>query len=145
MKIAAITNGSLGLRDGCVEAVDEVLLSYHLGRNSRGYSREAFPRGCTWEKASAVAFRAKSSRKLLRTNVVLGAFNLDCLDSILDDVEELKPAIVNFLPVNLFDQATGMANQIDYARLSPLLANAVERLSVSLPETLVVVRYVPFC
>jgi len=49
-KIAVITNG--GLHASPVwDVIDEVLLSYHLGRDSSGADMSYFPRGCTYEKA----------------------------------------------------------------------------------------------
>lgn len=38
-----------------------------------------------------------------------------------------------------------MASQIDYAKLGPLLVGAIERLKQTLPEALVLVRYMPMC
>ena len=47
----------------------------------------------------------KLNSRLLRVNIVVGTFNVLALDSIIDDVVGFAPAIVNFLPVNLFDGA----------------------------------------
>ena len=55
--------------------------------------------------ASETVELAKLNRKLLRVNIVVGTFNVLALDSIIDDVIGFEPAIVNFLPVNLFDGA----------------------------------------
>ena len=103
-KVAVITNGGLFASDAW-EAVDEVLLSYHLGRNAAGADMAYFPRGCTYEKALKTVELAKSKRKLLRVNIVTGMFNVYAMDSIIGDIIEFAPAIVNFLPVNLFDGA----------------------------------------
>lgn len=51
-KVAVITNGTAALRDDIVDAVDEVLLSYHLGRKSIGFDKDMFPLGTTWHRAS---------------------------------------------------------------------------------------------
>ena len=103
-KIAIITNGGLFASD-VWDIVDEVLLSYHLGRDISGADMTYFPRGCTYEKALKTVELAKLNRKLLRINIVVGTFNVRALDSIIDDVIGFAPAIINFLPVNLFDGA----------------------------------------
>ena len=51
-KVAVITNGTAALKDDVVDSVDEVLLSYHLGRKSTGFDKVMFPLGNTWNKAS---------------------------------------------------------------------------------------------
>lgn len=103
-KIAIITNGGLFASD-VWDMVDEVLLSYHLGRDASGADMAYFPRGCTYEKALKTVELAKLNSRLLRVNIVVGTFNTRALDSIIDDVVGFTPAIVNFLPVNLFDGA----------------------------------------
>ena len=103
-KIAIITNGGLFASD-VWDIVDEVLLSYHLGRDTSGADMTYFPRGCTYEKALKTVELSKLNHKLLRINIVVGTFNVRALDSIIDDVIEFAPAIINFLPVNLFDGA----------------------------------------
>lgn len=112
-RIAIITNGGLFTSD-VWNLIDEVLLSYHLGRDASGADMSYFPRGCTYDKASATAETARLSGKLLRVNIVVGAFNVKALDSVVDDVIEFRPTIVNFLPVNLFDGAKSQYTQIDY-------------------------------
>lgn len=106
-RIAVITNGGLFASD-VWDLADEVLLSYHLGRNTAGADMSYFPRGCTYGKASKTAALAKRNGRLLRVNIVVGTFNARALDSVVDDVAEFGPAIVNFLPVNLFDGAKAM-------------------------------------
>ena len=103
-KIAVITNGGLFASD-VWDIVDEVLLSYHLGRDASGADMTYFPRGCTYEKALKTVELSKLNHKLLRINIVVGTFNVRALDSIIDDVIGFAPAIINFLPVNLFDGA----------------------------------------
>lgn len=143
-KIAVITNGGLWKSD-CWDLIDEVLLSYHLGKKSKEYDKSMFPLGSTWSKALETKKRAVEDSKLLRTNTVLGTFNLDSLDSIVEDLIELQPKIVNFLPVNLFDEADDLAENIDYCRLRPCLKKAADTFQRSLPDALVFFRYMPFC
>jgi molybdenum cofactor biosynthesis enzyme MoaA len=47
-KIAIITNGGLW-KSNIWDLIDEVLVSYHLGRNCN-YNKEIFPLGCTYDK-----------------------------------------------------------------------------------------------
>jgi molybdenum cofactor biosynthesis enzyme MoaA len=47
-KIAIITNGGLW-KSNIWDLIDEVLVSYHLGRNCN-YDKEIFPLGCTYDK-----------------------------------------------------------------------------------------------
>lgn len=144
-KIAVITNGSLFSQPKVFELVDEVLLSYHLDKHARSYDTEMFPSGNTWTKAFKTTQRAKEHNLLLRTNTVLGTFNLDRLDCIITDLIELNPTIINFLPVNIFDEASQMAKFIDYIKLRPILKEAFIRLQKELPNSLVFARYMPFC
>jgi len=72
-------------------------------------------------------------------------FNIGALDSIADDVVEFAPAIVNFLPVNLFDGAKDQCSQIDYAKAGKAICAQLNRLDVFLPKALKLVRYAPFC
>lgn len=145
-KVAVITNGTAALRDDIVDAVDEVLLSYHLGRKSIGFDKDMFPLGTTWHRASNAVQNVKKHNKMLRTNTVLGTFNLDCVGSILDDLVQFQPQIINFLPVNLFDDAAnGIGKFIDYSKLRDILKKAIDRLESQLPSAIVFIRYMPFC
>ena len=143
-KIAVITNGGLFGSD-VWDLIDEVLLSYHLGRDCAGADMSYFPRGCTYGKAALTVEKAKTFGKLLRVNIVAGSFNVKALDAIVDDVIGFSPAIVNFLPVNLFDGAKSQYTQIDYAVAGPALVRQLDRLDEDLPKALKFVRYAPFC
>jgi len=143
-KIAVITNGGLFASD-VWDVIDEVLLSYHLGRNTSGADMSYFPRGCTYEKAAKTAARAAISGKLLRVNVVVGKFNVQALDSAVDDIVGFCPRIVNFLPVNTFDGAKAQYTQIDYRTAGAAMSRQLDRLDEKLPDTLKIVRYAPFC
>lgn len=143
-RIAVITNGSLVSQPECLEYVDEVLLSYHLSR--RQHVDEAFfPLGCTWTKIKRLSDLANQSGCLVRTNTVLGTFNLDGIQEIVEDLVEISPKIINFLPVNLFDQASDLAKFIDYQSLRPKLKFLVDQLKSFLPNSLIFIRYMPFC
>lgn len=109
-----ITNGSLASKKQVFSLIDEVLVSYHLDRDSTQHDHSMFPHGSTWSKVSKTVELAKEHNLLVRTNTVLGTFNLEHIDAILDDLVLLDPAIVNFLPVNIFDEAEQMAKFIDY-------------------------------
>lgn len=143
-KIAIITNGGLWTSD-CWDLIDEVLLSYHLGKNAVDYDQRIFPLGSTYPKAIKTVEKANACHKLLRTNTVLGTFNLAQIQTILDDLAVFQPAIVNFLPVNLFDQASDLARTIDYNKLRPHLKDAIDFIKNQLPSSLIFVRYMPFC
>lgn len=144
-KIAVITNGSLSSKREAFDLIDEVLVSYHLDKNASDYDHSMFPHGSTWGKVQKTVELAREHGLLVRTNTVLGTFNLDHIDSILDDIICLRPAIVNFLPVNIFDEAAQMAKFIDYQKLRPCLQHAFQRIASELPETLSFARYMPFC
>lgn len=143
-KIAIITNGGLF---GCDvwDLLDEVLISYHLGKNVTGTDMTIFPRGSTFEKVSRTIEKARENNVFIRTNSVLGTFNLGNVDEIVKDLISFKPRIINFLPVNLFDEATSMISFIDYRELRPIIKRTIDTLKNNLPDTLVFVRYMPFC
>ena len=83
--------------------------------------------------------------KLLRINIVVGMFNINAIDSIIDDVIKFQPKIINFLPVNLFDEAKDQYSQINYDLVGPVLIKQIDRLNKELPLSLKFVRYIPFC
>lgn len=143
-KVAVITNGGLWKSD-VWDLLDEVLLSYHLGRADPAPDKSMLPLGSTWQKAVWTVQAAREHNVMVRTNTVLGSFNLSGLDCILDDLLQFKPAIVNFLPVNLFDEAAAMSKHIDYLALRPKLKAAFDKLERELPDALVFARYMPFC
>lgn len=143
-KIAVITNGGLCAKD-VWDIIDEVLLSYHLEGNPKTFDHDMFPLGSTYEKASKCVDKANENGVFLRTNTVVGSFNLENLPFIVDDLLVFKPRIVNFLPVNLFSEATGMGRYIDYTKLRPILKHQIDRIRENLPDTLVFARYMPFC
>lgn len=143
-KIAIITNGGLWKSD-VWDYIDEILLSYHLGKESNIYDKNIFPLGNTYEKAYKTILKAHKLKKLVRTNTVIGTFNINALDDILQDIVEFNPYIINFLPVNLFDQATDMFKYIDYDLLRSKLKTAIDILTNILPQTNVFIRYIPFC
>ena len=143
-KIAIITNGGLW-NCNVWDLIDEVLVSYHLGKADSRYDKSVFPNGCTFSKVSKTVDAAKSHSVLVRTNTVLATFNLDGIWHIIDDLVSFKPMIVNFLPINLFDQAKHMASFIDYSKLRPLIKEAISALKAAIPSAYVFVRYMPFC
>ena len=144
-KTAVITNGSIGYREDIWDLIDEVLLSYHLGRSSASYDKSMFPNGYTFMKAMATSVKAHEHCKLLRTNTVIGTFNMESADAIVEDLKQLKPSIVNFLPVNMFDQAQSMEKHIDYGIMPEVLKRCVLQIEKSMPEALVFIRYMPWC
>lgn len=144
-KIAVITNGSIStFGSKLFQIIDEVLLSYHCSQNCQ-VDKRFFPNGCTWEKVLKTTYLARVFGCMIRTNTVLGTFNLADIDGLIQDLCELKPQIVNFLPVNLFDQAEDLADFIDYTKLRSILKQAISQVKISLPESLVYARYMPFC
>lgn len=143
-KIAVITNGGLYTKD-VWDVIDEVLLGYHIERNPKTCDHGMFPLGSTYPKVSKCVDMANENNVFLRTNTVVGSFNLENLPHIVDDIVGFKPRIINFLPVNLFDEATRMGRYIDYAELRPILKSQIDKIRENLPDTLVFVRYMPFC
>jgi sulfatase maturation enzyme AslB (radical SAM superfamily) len=93
-----------------------VLISYHLPKNVN-YNSNIFPNGCTYTKVKNTIKCAKANNILIRTNTVLATFNIDVLNNIIEDLYEFKPKIINFLPINLFDQAKNMDKYINYSIL----------------------------
>lgn len=143
-KIAVITNGGLWTSD-VWDLIDEVLVSYHLSKDDAAYDKMLFPHGCTFNKVEKTVQKAHQLGKIVRTNTVLGSFNNKSLDLIVNDLISLKPSIVNFLPVNLFDGARNMESYINYSMLRPALKNAIDKIESALPGVLVLIRYMPFC
>lgn len=143
-KIAIITNGGLWNRP-IWDKIDEVLISYHLSKNPLLVDTKMFPCGTTYSKVNKTVEVAKTNNVLLRTNTVIGTFNLDDIDNIVSDLIEFKPKIINFLPVNLFDEAKIMCSYIDYHKLRVVIKKQIDRIKNKLPDTLVFIRYMPFC
>ena len=144
-RIAVITNGAIVAHDEVFDLIDEVLVSYHLDKDASDYDEMMFPRGSTFAKVQKTIEKASQRNLLVRTNTVVGTFNLSHLSKILEDLVQLKPRIVNFLPVNIFDDASGMSRFIDYQQLRPRLKEAFIQLSEQLPTSLSFARYMPFC
>lgn len=143
-KIAIITNGGLW-NSNIWDLIDEVLISYHLGHKTTNYDKAIFPLGNTYSKVVKTVDMAKQNNILVRTNTVLGTFNLLFIHDIIEDLVQLKPSIINLLPVNVFDQATDMCQYIDYSLLRSQIKTEITYLKNKLPNSLVFVRYMPFC
>jgi MoaA/NifB/PqqE/SkfB family radical SAM enzyme len=112
-KIAVITNGGLWNKP-IWNKIDEVLVSYHLSKSPSYVDKYMFPLGTTYDKVSKTVEYARLNDVLVRTNTVLGSFNLYDIENIVSDLISFKPRIINFLPVNLFDEAREMTSYIDY-------------------------------
>lgn len=143
-KIAIITNGLL-YRCDVWDIIDELLLSYHIDKNSKNLDKKIFPFGTTYKKASLCVKKANENNILLRTNTVIGSFNIKNLFDIVNDLIQFSPSIINFLPVNLFDESQEMVSYIDYTNLRIKLKECIDILKNKLPDTLIFVRYMPFC
>lgn len=143
-KIAIITNGGL-FSSNVWDLIDEVLISYHISKNDINIDKNFFPLGSTYNKAYKTILKARENNVLIRTNTTLGTFNLNGLDYIIDDLIDFKPTIINFLPVNIFDQAINMDDFIDYDLLRQKIKLAIDKIKYALPNTLIFVRYMPFC
>lgn len=144
-RIAVITNGGLHASD-VWDVIDEVLISYHSGMEPVDHT--VFPAGSTFAKVLKTAETARKYGVMIRTNTVVASFNVGRLGAIVDDlISSVKPEIVNFLPINLFDESEkyGMRRYIDYELARPVLKAAVDSLSEKLPETLAYIRYMPYC
>lgn len=144
-KIAIITNGGLWKNEEVWKYIDEVLVSYHVSKSDTEIDKKMFPLGCTYDKVKKTIDKAKAFNKLVRTNTVIGTFNVDSLNLIVDDLANFKPNIINFLPINLFDNATDMEQYIDYYKLRPVLKRSIDVLKDRLPSTLVFARFMPYC
>lgn len=141
-KIAIITNGGLWKSD-IWDIIDEILVSYHIGRKST-YDKTIFPLGCTWDKVKKTVDKAKQHNILVRTNTVIATFNIDCIDDIANDIIELQPSIINFLPVNLFDQAASMIKYINYDKLRSSIKLTINKI-IAVLQCMIFIRYMPFC
>lgn len=145
-KIAIITNGGLYCYDDRIwNVIDEVLISCHTPKDNSLVDKKIFPLGTTFAKVKKTVDKARQFNKLIRTNTVVGTFNIDILPTIIDDVISLQPSIANILPINLFDDAYDMDQYIDYCRLRKVLKQQIDKISKSLPNSLSFVRYVPYC
>lgn len=142
-KIAIITNGQICVSD-IWDLIDEVLISYHLSRHYEHCDASIFPLGCTYSKVAKTIHLARKHGVLIRTNSVVGTFNIDDY-GLVDDLIEFEPSIINFLPLNLFDDAINMSNFIDYDKFSQMMDDFIAKINNKLPQTLIFIRYVPFC
>ena len=142
-KIAIITNGSVW-KSNIWDVIDEVLVSYHLSRFAKHFNAQFFPLGSTYDKVRRVVDLAHSSNVLLRTNSVIGTFNLDDV-ALIDDLLCFRPQIINFLPLNLFDDASNLSMFIDYDKFGHTMDMFISKIHEILPKTLVFIRYVPMC
>lgn len=142
-KLCIITNGGLYNSD-VWDLIDEVLISYHLGRNTNSYDKTMFPLGSTYDKVKKTIDKANENNVFVRTNTVVGTFNAAYLDTIVDDLIEFNPRIVNFLPVNIFDEAKDMVSCIDYSMFRDCIKHAIDKLNANI-DTQIFVRYMPFC
>ena len=142
-KIAIITNGGLWKSD-IWDLIDEVLISYHLSKNSI-YDKNIFPLGSTYDKVKKTINIAKATNKFIRTNTVCATFNLNTLDKIIDDIIEFSPNIINFLPVNVFDNAkNSMEKFIDYNKFRLEIKKQIDKINKHLNAN-IYIRYMPFC
>lgn len=145
-KIAIITNGGLCKYNDIIwQLIDEVLVSCHTTKDESLVSKKIFPLGSTFNKVKKTIDKAKSFGKLVRTNTVVGTFNINVFSNIIDDVISLKPSIINILPINLFDDANDLEQYIDYNKLRNILKSQIDKIRNKLPNSLVFVRYIPYC
>lgn len=143
-KVAIITNGGLWKSD-IWDLIDEVLVSYHISQNANSYSRQMFPLGSTYDKVKQTIETAHKHHVIVRTNTVVGTFNIDDVTNIVSDLIQFHPFIINFLPVNMFDQATSMHQYINYEILRQKLKTAITTIVENLANPAIYVRYMPFC
>ena len=146
-KIAIITNGGLW-KCNIWDLIDEVLISYHLDKNPDNYNKNIFPLGSTYKKVIKTVEKARENDIFIRTNTVIGTFNIERMDFIVNDlINDIQPSIINLLPVNLFDEAEqyGMEKYINYSNLRPILKKSIDKIRNKLKNTLVFVRFMPFC
>ena len=141
-KIAVITNGGL-YAINVWPFIDEVLVSYHSGKES--FDKLMFPNGSTYDKVAKTIEKAQSLNKLVRINSIIATFNMNQYQSIIDDIIKFYPHIVNILPINLFDESRNLAQYINYAKVKPIIKNAINKLINVNPNILIFVRYIPFC
>lgn len=142
-KIAVITNGGLYNSD-IWDLIDEVLVSHHASINFNNIN--IFPHGNNYAKVKKTINKAKQTNKFIRTNTIIAKFNVDYIDKIVDDlIYEFEPNIINFLPINLFDDAEDMHNQIDYNIIRPILKKQIDKIKIHLPNSNIFIRYMPFC
>jgi sulfatase maturation enzyme AslB (radical SAM superfamily) len=128
--------------------IDEVLISYHLDKNPENINKNIFPLGSTYQKVMKTVQKARENGVFIRTNTVIGTFNIERIDKIVNDiVNDIKPSIINFLPVNLFEESEkhGMEKYIDYGVLRPILKKNIDFIKENLPESDIFVRFMPFC
>lgn len=104
-----------------------------------------FPLGTTYEMAERTVKAANAKNIFLRTNTVVATFNIDTLPLITKDLIGFKPKIINFLPVNLFDDAGKMHKFIDYDILRQALKHSIDTIKEKLPTCEINIRYMPFC
>ena len=145
-KIAIITNGGLCYYDDNIwNIIDEVLVSCHTPKDNSLVDKKVFPNGTTFTKVKKTIDKARYHKKLIRTNTVVGTFNLDIFPIVIDDVISLQPSIINILPINLFDDASDIDHYIDYSKLRVVLRRQLDKIKKALPTSCVFIRYIPYC
>lgn len=144
-KIAVITNGGLFASD-VWDVIDEVLISYHISKNDNNINREIFPMGDTYSKVYKTLEKAKKTNKIIRINTIIATFNIDGIRYILDDILSFEPHIVNFLPLNLFDNAfKTMKEFIDYENIRVCVKKSIDYIKQHNSNIYINVRYMPLC
>lgn len=144
-KIAIITNGGL-YNSNIWDLIDEVLISYHISGNDKEINKSIFPNGHTYNKVIKTIQKARELNKFIRTNTIIAKFNIKNFDLIVEDLIQFKPNIINFLPVNLFDDAENyMQDYIDYNIVSNIIKKSINTILLKLPEQPIFVRYMPYC
>lgn len=143
-KIAIITNGGLFASD-VWDLIDEVLVSYHTPKDNNLVDKTVFPLGSTYPKVKKTIDKAHKNNILVRTNTVLATFNIDQLHIITDELIQFNPAIINFLPINLFDNADkSLIEYIDYDKVRNIIKQQIDKINSKL-SCQINVRYMPFC
>lgn len=144
-KIAIITNGGL-YNSNIWDLIDEVLISYHISKDEPNLDKNIFPNGHTYNKVLKTINKARETKKFIRTNTIIATFNIDNFHLIINDLLEFNPDIINFLPVNLFDDAENyMSTYINYDKVRETLKTSIDFIKTKNPNQNIFIRYMPYC
>lgn len=146
-KINVVTNGSIIDIPEVLDFIDIITLSYHLSKdNNMLTAKYVFPYGSTYNKAYKLAQLCHNKNIFLKTNTVFGYYNIDDIINITKDLIIFKPALINFQPVDLSNNnELNIKNYYSYDQLINFLKLAIDNIKYSLPNTLVFIKYIPFC
>lgn len=146
-KIAVVTNGyKFAKKDFMRNSLDcglnEILFSLH-GSTPEVHDSLTGVKG-SWGKIMRAVENAQEFLLPIRINTVITKDNYKDISNIARLCKHIKPVAFNFLPFRIENSADAQ-NSISYTFMSPYIKTSIDIFKESLPETVIAVRYLPFC